>query len=149
MSYTSLLYHIVLRTKYSDWAIDESHEEELYAYIGGMIRKKDCQLYRINGMPDHLHLFVSIHQSIAISEFIKVLKGETSKWMKQSGKFSKFRGWGDGYCAISYNARDADMICNYIANQKSHHRNATFPEEFEMILKRQGIEPNPDYFLKD
>ena len=148
MSYTSLFYHVVLRTKYRERTIDELHENELYAYIMALAKNKSCKVYCINGMPDHVHIFISIHQSISISEFIKVLKGESSKWMKHSGLFQRFRGWCEGYCAISYNIKDKDMICNYIANQKVHHKSQRFEDEFDTLLKEQGIEPVPDYYLK-
>lgn len=64
--------------------IVEENEKELYAYIHGICKNKNCHLYRINSMPNHVHLCVSIHPNISVSEFMKVLKGETSKWMKDN-----------------------------------------------------------------
>jgi putative transposase len=71
MSYTQLLYHIVFRTKKSENTIPEQHERELYAYIMGIINKKKSKLYRLGGMPDHIHLLVDIHPTIAVSDFMK------------------------------------------------------------------------------
>ena len=63
MSYTRFLYHIVFRTKCSMNVISESHEKDLYAYIYGFIKNKGAVLYRISGMPNHIHLLVDIFNS--------------------------------------------------------------------------------------
>ena len=53
MSYTKLFYHIVFRTKNSKNAIPGEHENELYAYIMGIISNKKSKLYPIGCMPNH------------------------------------------------------------------------------------------------
>ena len=65
MSYTNLVYHIVFRTYRSIPAIDEEHERELYAYAHGYITRHRAKLYRIGGMPDHVHLLVSLPPDLA------------------------------------------------------------------------------------
>ena len=149
MSHVNMLYHIVLRTKYSIMAINEEHETELYAYMMGIIQRKNGAVYRIGGMPDHVHILTSIHHTLAVSEFIKVFKGETSKWMKESGKFPEFVGWGKGYAAFSYNIRDKHIICQYIANQKAHHKRIRFEDEYIAFLKENGMDPDLDLIFKD
>jgi len=144
MAYVISLYHIVIRTKYSIMAINESHELRLYKYIGGMVTNKNGILYNINGMPDHVHMLISLPPTWSVSEFIKVLKGETSKWIKQSGLFPEFKGWGTGYAAISYNIMDKDMIDTYISRQKSHHKRDNFAKEYKELLESNGIN-DPEY----
>ena len=58
MSYTILLYHIVIRTYNSEKVIDENYEKDLFAYILGFVKNKNSKLLRIGGMSDHLHLLV-------------------------------------------------------------------------------------------
>ena len=74
MSHISLTYHIVWRTKRSQRTITEEHERDLYAYIFGICKEKKCTLYRVNSMPDHVHICVEVHPSIAVSDFVKTLK---------------------------------------------------------------------------
>ena len=69
MSYTRLFYHIIFRTKHGVHAINEENEQVLYRYIWGFVKEHSSILYRINGMPDHLHLFVELHQTISVAEF--------------------------------------------------------------------------------
>ncbi len=148
MSYTKLLYHIIFRTKRSEQTINEMHEKELYAYIMGFIKNKKSHLYRIGGMPDHIHLLVDIHPSIALSDFMRELKVATSKWLKMNENFPYFTGWGESFAAFSYNEKEKDMISNYIKKQKEHHNKVTFEEELRTILKENNIEINEQYFLK-
>ena len=150
MAHVVLYYHIVWRTKRSELTIAEAYERDLYAYVLGYCKRKMCDLVRIGGMPDHVHMLVSIRPDIAVSEFVQVLKTESSKWMKsERGKFPQFEGWGNGYAAFTYSERDKDMIRNYIINQKEHHRVHTFREEYEILLSECGEDPTTDLFLRD
>ena len=72
MSYTRLLYHIIFRTKHGAPSINEQYEKELYRCIWKFTQAHHCILYRVNGMPDHIHLFVDIHQTLPVSEFVIV-----------------------------------------------------------------------------
>lgn len=69
------------------------HSEELYKYIWGIINRKNCFLYRINGIEDHINMLVSIHPSIAVADFIRDLKRSTSVMLKMENGFEKFKGW--------------------------------------------------------
>ncbi len=146
MSYTQLLYHIVLRTKKSQKTLSLDHSEALYKYIWGIINRKDCLLYRINGMEDHIHLLVSIHPTIAVADFVRDLKRSTSMMLKMEKGFEKFKGWGSGYCSLSYSMRDKEMISNYIKNQREHHQKISFQKEFENFVKEAGLDFDPRFW---
>ena len=149
MSYTHLVYHIVFRTHRSILAIDEQHERELYAYIHGYIMRHKAILYRIGGMPDHIHLLVSIPPTIAVSEFVRGLKFASSSWLKQNPTFSLFSGWGEGYAAFTYSRDQIPVVKQYIINQKEHHRKITFAEEYRQFIIENGGEIDETYFLRD
>ena len=91
-------------------------------------------------MPDHIHLFTSIHQTIRVSDFIHDLKLATNSFLKENPHFPDFCGWGKKYCAITYNVKDKNMIVNYIKNQKTHHESETTDEEFIRLLEENGID---------
>lgn len=149
MSYTQTFYHIVLRTHWSIPAIVEEHERELYSYMHGFINNKGARLYRIGGMPDHIHLFVSLPATLAMSKFVQELKIATSKWLKENPHFPLFNGWTKEYAGFSYSLRDKDMIVGYIAKQKKHHHSVAFADEYRAFLVENGIEIKEEYFLKD
>jgi len=149
MSYTRLLYHIVFRTKNGKNTIPEHHEKELYAYIMGIINNKKSKLYRIGGMPNHIHLLVDIHPTIAVSDFMKELKEYSSKWLATNPNFQNFKGWAVSFAAFTYNLKDKQTIINYIMNQKEHHKNVSFEDEYRQFLIENGIDIDERYFLKE
>ena len=150
MSHISLTYHIVWRTKRSERTINEMHERDLYAYILGMCQEKNYHLYRLNSMPDHFHMCVEVHPTLAVSEFMQVIKQETSRWITAHKEwFPHFDGWGNGYAAFTYSVKERPNVIEYIKNQKEHHHKATFREEYEALMREFGLDPEKDLFLKD
>lgn len=135
MSYTKLYYHIVFRTLQSVPAINEQNEKALYQYIWAFCQQQKCTLHRINGMPDHLHLLVEIHPSMAVSDFVKQLKNASHKWLEQhSDWFPDFYAWSKGYCALTYSEHEKEKIVNYIKNQKEHHKSINFVDEMKALI---------------
>lgn len=146
-TYRQIFYQIIFGTKNRKPTISKEHEEELYKYIWGNINNKNCKLYRINGIEDHIHIFSDLHPSICLSDFVKTIKVSTSLWMKENGKFPAFEGWQSGYGAFTYSLREKDMIINYIKNQKEHHKTETFYDEYKRLLIENGIEFDEKYLL--
>jgi len=147
MSYRQIFYQIVFGTNNREATIAEEHCEELYKYIWGIIKNKNCKLYRINGVEDHIHIFSDLHPSISLADYVKEIKVASSIWMKECNKFPKFKGWQDKYGAFTYSIKEKDMIINYIKNQKEHHKHETFYDEFKRLLIENGIEFDEKYLL--
>ena len=149
MSYHSLLYHIVFRPHKSARVITEAYEREVYACIYSYIKDKGYKLLRINGMPDHIHMLISLPPSICLSDFVRDIKMTSSKFMKDhKEKFPYFEGWAKSYAVLSYSMREKDMIVNYIKNQKEHHKRVSFADELRQLLTEEGIPIDEQYFLK-
>ena len=146
-TYRQIFYQIVFGTKHRKPTIANTHEEELYKYISGIIKNKNCKLYRINGVEDHIHIMSDLHPSICLSDYVKEIKVASSLWMKEGSKFPEFEGWQDGYGAFTYSIRERDMIINYIKNQKEHHRSENFYDEYRHLLIENGIEFDEKYLL--
>lgn len=100
-TYRQIFYHIVFGTKYRKLTINEKNETQLYKYIWGVLNNKKCKLYRINGMPDHIHIFCDLHPNINLSNLVKDIKVATNLWMKESGLFPTFAEWQEGYGAFT------------------------------------------------
>lgn len=149
MSYTQLLYHVVIRTHACEKTISADYERELYAYIHGMCQKRDVILYRIGGMPDHVHMLVGLPSALPVAKFVQEIKSVTSVWLKNNPHFPNFGHWSKEYAAFTYAMRDKDMIVNYIRNQKEHHKVHTFAEEYRQFILEGGEEINEKFFLRD
>ena len=148
-AYRQILYHIVFRTKGSERTIHQEHSKDLYQYIWGIIKNKKCVLYRINGMEDHIHILSDLHPSVALADYIRDIKISSSKWMKSSGLFPDFKGWGIKYCALTYSYQNRDTIINYIKNQQEHHKKESFQDEIKRLFKEQGIDLDEQWFWID
>jgi putative transposase len=146
-TYRQIFYQIVFGTKNRQPTIANAHQEELYKYIGGIVKNKNCKLYRINGIEDHIHIFSDLHPSVCLSDYVKDIKVASNLWMKESGKFPAFESWQDGYGSFTYSIREKDMIIEYIKNQKKHHQSETFYDEFKRLLIENGIEFDEKYLL--
>jgi len=149
MSYTQFFYHLIFRTKYSRNALLIEREKELYNYIWGMAKNKKSVLYRIGGMPDHIHLLVSIHPSLAVATFVREMKTQSHKWINNNRIFPEFQGWGDGYAGLTYCIRDREMISDYIKGQKEHHQKEDFHTEICRIMCENGASFDEKWFFKD
>jgi putative transposase len=146
-SHRQIIYQVVFGTKNRESTIPEDHCEELYKYIWGIIKNKNCKLYRINGIEDHIHILSDLHPSVSLSDYVKDIKVASSLWMKEQGKFPRFKGWQDGYGAFTYSIREKDILINYIKNQKDHHKTEIFYDEYKRLLIENGIEFDEKYLL--
>ena len=146
-TYRQIFYQIVFSTKYRYPTILEKNEQELYKYIWGIINNHKCKLYRINSMPDHIHIFSDLHPSVSLADYVKTIKVASSIWMKESDLFPEFTFWQEGYGAFTYSIREKDMIINYIKNQKRHHKSEVYIEEYKRLLRENDIDFDEKYLL--
>ncbi|AUD01153.1 IS200/IS605 family transposase [Spirosoma pollinicola] len=147
MSYRQILYHIVFGTKRRNPTIDDAYCSELYQYIWGVIKNKNCKLFRINGVEDHIHILSDLHPSVALADFVKDIKVASSLWMKSSGLFPEFEGWAEGYGAFTYSVKERDRVINYIKKQKEHHQKVTFNDEYKSLLDEHEITYDEKYLF--
>ncbi len=147
-SYSKLNYHIIFATKYRRPLIVESLEPRLYPYICGIVKKlKGCVL-EINGIADHVHLLLNLPPTKAISDALRVIKANSSKWVNELDEFDEFE-WQRGYAAFSVSYSNVDSVRRYIINQKEHHKVRTLTEEFIDFLVKHDISYRPEYLFED
>lgn len=138
-TYTNLLYHIVFSTKERRQLIMPAIEGELYSYVGGIVRGIDGIQLEIGGVADHVHLLVKFEPTVAVSDAVRDIKANSSKWLNERTKLYKF-GWQDGFAAFTVSESQVERIAAYIRNQKAHHQMATFQEELLELLKLNRVE---------
>ena len=146
MAYTKLIYHIILRTYQGTAPIVEANERDLYMYVYGFCKNHNCVLYRINGMPDHIHLLVGLHPTIAVATFVHDLKIATNNFLTSNrDKFPSFVKWAEGYCALTYSKNDKSRVMQYIIEQKQHHSKISARDELIALLNEMGVEFDEKY----
>lgn len=143
-TYSNLLYHIVFSTKDRAPLISDEIKEELYRYMAGIAREEGGTLLEIGGIEDHVHLLAKFKPSIAVSDMLRLIKTNSSKWMHEEKGHPRF-GWQEGYAAFSVSESQVVAVRRYIRNQAVHHRRQSFQEEFVAMLERHGVEYDPRY----
>jgi len=147
-SFTNLLFHIVYSTKYRRPLIHSAWQDELYAYFGGIIREQKGILLRSGGVADHVHLLAKLSPTITVSDTLRILKANSSKWINDHHQVAPKFEWQPGYAAFSVSESQAATVKQYIDNQEEHHRSRSFEEELLAMLERHGIEYDPRYVFE-
>jgi putative transposase len=147
-SFVSLHCHLVFSTKHRSPMIDGELQPRLFEYIGGIARGLNSMLIAAGGIPDHVHLLVSLNKEIAISDYLREIKAESSKWIHKTLADKHEFAWQAGYGAFAVSYSQIDAVKAYIENQHEHHRTRTFQEEFVQMLKKHRI-PFEERYLWD
>lgn len=146
-TYTQLLYQIVFSTKYRNPSLTKPNRDELYKYIWGVLKNKNCHLYRIGGIDDHLHIVTHIHPSVALADLVKDIKLASSDYIKTNQLFPNFDGWQVGYGGFTYSIKEKDRLIEYVKNQERHHETKSYRDELIELLKEHGVEFDEKYLL--
>lgn len=139
-TYSHCYNHVVFSTKNRvDW-IKPEIQERVWAYIGGITRKHKITALRAGGIDNHIHALVSSPPSLSPSKVAQVLKGDSSYWIRNEFQAMKKFAWQDGYGVFSVCKSHAANVVEYINNQRKHHENQTFEDEFRELLRLHEIE---------
>jgi REP element-mobilizing transposase RayT len=129
--FTQLYVHFAWSTWDRLPLITPTLEWRLYGAMISKCRDLKCLPIRMGGIADHVHLLVRIHPSVAISTFVKEVKGSSSHLITHAVTPGEFFKWQGAYGAFTLCADDVPTVKAYIVNQKTHHRNETFRAEWE------------------
>ena len=146
-TYTQIHLQFVFAVKYRDGLIHASFKEELYQYITGIIKNHNHKLLAINGMPDHIHILIGIKPNKALSDLVRDIKANSSRFINEkrwiNGKFE----WQSGFGAFTYSHSHLANVINYIQHQEEHHQTKTFKEEYIEFLKLLDIDFKDEYIF--
>lgn len=108
---------------------------------------KQCFLYCMNGVEDHVHIVISLHPSIALASLVKDIKVSSTLYIKEKKLFKDFSSWQSGYGAFTYTVKEKDRLIAYVKRQEEHHRKKTFLQEYEELLREHSILYDEKYLL--
>lgn len=147
-TFSQIYIQVVFAVKGRENLIGKEWREELHKYIAGIIKAKEQKPIIINGAADHIHAFIGLKPSMAISDIVRDIKNNSSNFINDKklarGKFS----WQEGYGAFSYSQSQIEQVYNYILNQEEHHKKQTFREEYIGFLKKFEIEYDDRYLFE-
>jgi len=146
-TYTQILYQIVFSTKDREKTLLEENREELFRFVWGILKNKNCTLYQINGVADHIHIATHLHPTISLSSLVKDVKVSSSLWIKENHVFPGCNSWQEGYGGFTYSIKEKEALVGYVKNQPEHHRVKSYREELIELLIEHGIEFDEKYLL--
>ena len=139
MSYSRILYHIIIAPWRRQPVINQDHERVLYKFIYDLANRQDVKIWRIGGMPDHVHILCELPTKLSASAFVQHIKSESSKYLRYSRLFTNWNKWSRSFGCFSVDYETRNQRIEYIKNQKTHHAVKSFEDEFREILKRYGF----------
>ncbi len=147
-TFSQIYIQIVFAVKGRNSLIHKNWEGELYKYITGIVQNKGQKMLAINGVQDHIHIFIGMKPSCRLSDLVREIKKSSNNYIKEK-RFTKYKfEWQEGYGAFSYSHSALDNVIKYVNNQKEHHREKTFKEEYLDFLENFNIEFNNEYLFK-
>ena len=151
-SLSQIWVHIIFSTKNRyPFLKDLSVRTRTYNYMGAVCANLKCKVIAINGVEDHVHLLISLHKNISISELVEEVKKSSSKWVKSLGNqdndLSKFY-WQSGYGAFSVSQSNLEAVRKYVVNQIKHHAKQGFQDEFREFLIKYAVAYKEEYVWK-
>ncbi len=143
-THTCLLYHLVFATKNREPLLSQDWRDRLHEYLGGIVRGLGGVPQGVGGVADHVHLLVGLKATHCLSDFMRDLKKDSSKWVADTAHEPGFH-WQEGYAAFTVSASAKQAVRDYIARQEEHHHHKTFREELIEFLQKSGVEYDERY----
>ena len=147
-SYSQIYLQYVFAVKGRQNLLQKPSREEVFKYISGIIKGKNQKPIIVNGVSDHVHVFVGLKPAMPIPDLIRDIKNNSSNFINEkkwvNGKFS----WQEGYGVFSYSHSQIDKVYRYIANQEAHHEKKTFKDEYIDFLVKSGIDYDEKYLFE-
>ena len=146
-TYTAVHVHLVFSTKNRERWITPEIEDAVWSYLGGICRTHGIKALHIGGVEDHVHLLVGLPPTVALSECMRRLKGESSKWISEKWPAMRGFSWQDGYGAFSIGKSQVADTIRYIGRQREHHAVTTFEEEYRKFVVMHDLPVDERYLL--
>ena len=100
--FTQIYIQLIFSPKYRECLFTKEHREKLYPYIGKTVSNLESKPIIVNGMSDHVHIFLGLNPKSSVSDLVRDLKRSSSLWINQQKWFRGNFLWQDGYGAFSY-----------------------------------------------
>lgn len=147
-TYSQLYIQIVFAVAGLKNMLDKSWRTEVFKYMAEIINAKGHKTLIVNGVSDHVHIFVGLKPSMAISDLVRDVKNNSTNFINiqnyTRGKFS----WQPGYGTFSYGKSQVNRVYQYILNQENHHSKTSFREEYQEFLRKYEIEHEDKYLFE-
>ncbi|BCU76534.1 IS200/IS605 family transposase [Luteolibacter sp. LG18] len=139
-SLARVLLHLVFSTKNRERWLDAPLRPALYGYMAAVGRDLGCEVFRIGGVDDHVHLAIDLGRTVSVSEFVKKVKQTSSVWLKEQSRPHAAFEWQRGYGSFSIGQSQLARLIEYIDGQEDHHRKIGFADEYRALLRKYKMQ---------
>jgi putative transposase len=144
-SLSRIVLHLVFSTKNREPWLDSDLRPRVFAYLADIGRDMGCEVYRVGGTVDHVHMAVLLARTLRVADFMKKVKGSSSVWIKEHGENHAGFSWQAGYGTFSLGVSQLQALTGYIDRQEEHHRVKGFQDEYREMLRKYGVEFDERY----
>ena len=110
-----------------------------------IVKERGGVAHIVNGTADHVHMLISMPNTLSVAEMMRFVKGSSSRWVHQEFTDKRGFGWQTGYSVFSVSRSMFDQVHRYIVRQEEHHRKVSFKEELITFLKKHEVEYDEKY----
>ena len=130
-SLRELYLHFVWTTEDRDAVLRGELEHFVHRRFRQIAEDHGLTMVAANSAWDHVHLLVQWNTTTRIDNLVREWKSRTyTEWNGDEQAGSKL-AWQEGCGVFSVSPHDVEKLKNYIANQKSHHRDDTTVHRYE------------------
>ena len=141
--------HLIFHIKTTGVKMRECDLKDIFAYIGGIIKGINGMPIEIGGRIDHIHILASLPKTMSLSEFVRTIKSNSSRWLKEIDVRYRMFEWQEGYGAFSVSPTLLDKTIQYIRMQEEHHKKRNVKEELKLFLEAYGMNYDERYLIDD
>ncbi len=147
-TYSQIYLQFVFAVKYRNAQLHPKIQEEIFSFISGLINAMGHKSFAVNGMADHVHLFISFNPKMSPSETIKEIKRASTNFINDKKWLTEKFHWQEGFGCFSYSKSQVDKVVKYIMNQRKHHEKLNFRNEYMDFLTKFEIEYDKRYLFE-
>jgi putative transposase len=134
---SDVVLHVIFSNRDRARLITPDVRDDIFSYLGGIVREMGAVAIIIGGTTDHVHILVRIRPAQSPAEIVRVVKTNSSRWVREKNR-RRF-AWQTGYGVFSVSESNVPQVSRYIAEQEKHHRKRTFQEEYVAFLKKNNV----------
>jgi putative transposase len=139
-TYSQIYIQIVFTVQNRLQLLQKPWRDEVFKYMAGIIKAKGQKPIIVNGVINHVHVFVGLKPDMTVSSLVRDIKNNSTNFINKNKFLPVKFGWQGGYGSFSYGHSQIDRVYNYILNQEKHHKKKTFKEEYLELLRRFDID---------
>ena len=147
-TFTQIYLQFVIAVKYRKAVLKPEFQNNVFSFMAGLINSMGHKSYAINGMPDHVHIFMSFTPKHSPAETIKEIKRASTNFINEKKWFPEKFQWQNGYGCFSYSKSHIDNVVKYILNQQNHHQKVKFKDEYLEFLRKFEVEFDEQFLFE-